>query len=480
MLTRKTIRCLIGMLALAGACHFGLGEHVAFAQNSPKQAEKATERVRLIMRSGKVIEGELISEGATSVRIRYVEAGIKAEIDYSKADILSLTRIGPVEGAPAKSEEPVKQPVMVAVVPPSGSGSTNLYWIDLEGKFGEQITQTPIRDAIRDAKKNNADVIVLYMNADFSENPLEQLPDDAANFDEIFRAEDIVPIFTQEIPRIWEDEPGKPRVVFWVRQAMAGAALLPLVCREIYFHSEGRLGGLGNLSFIFEGVGDEMVREKQRSLRLAHAEGWANAGGYDYRLVRAMARAEYVLSVRYVNGRPELFEGYPQNPGEELLTDDGKDANADSLRERVTGMGNDVLTLNARRAQLLGVSKGTVDTREDLLVALGIDRTYREASGRSKQIMKDWATGLDNAKRTLRRLWQEEYPQVRVDEPNNYQNRTKARGQRKRILEQMKDILRRWGEGITPRWRNENQIPTLDYIDYLLDQIRIEQLKDRK
>lgn len=463
------------IIALAGGV--GLTSEAMAQSTAPAKAAKAGENVRLIFRNGKTIEGEVISETSTSIRVKYAESGIKSEVDFSKADVLSITRNITPGAAPGGEAPKGTVPVAAAAPPDSGGPRTNLYWINLEGKFGEQITQTPIRDAIKDAKKNNADVIVLYYNADFSENPLEQLPDDTANFDEIFRAESIVPIFTQEIPREWEKQ---PRVVMWLRQAMAGAALLPLVIPEMYFHSEGRIGGLGNLSFLFGSTGDDVVREKQRSLRLGHAEGWAIAGGYDHRLVRAMARVEYVLSVRYVNGKPELIEGYPGNPGEELLTDDGKDNNVDGLRARVTGTGNDVLTINARYASLLGISKGTVDTRDDLMVAMGIDRTVRDVSGRSKQIMKDWDTGLESAKRQLKKLWQEDFREVRVDEPNNYQNRTKARGQQARILEEMKKILKRWGEGLSQRWLGQNGIPPEINIDNFLEQIKIDQMKDRR
>lgn len=475
---RRGLRWMVPAAILAMAGTVGLTGS-ALAQNAApgKAAEKAPEHVRLIFRNGRVVEGEVLAETATTIRIRYDETGIKSEVDFSKADILSTTRNVTPGTAPAGETPKGSAPVLAAAPPDSGGPRTNLYWIDLEGNFGEQITQTPIRDAIKDARKNKADVIVLYMNADFSENPLEQLPDDAANFDEIFRAESIVPIFTQEIPREWDTQ---PRVVMWLRQAMAGAALMPLVIPEMYFHSEGRIGGIGNLTFMFEGVGDDVVREKQRSLRLGHAEGWAIAGGYDHRLVRAMARVEYVLSVRYVNGKPELFEGYPSNPGEELLTDDGKDNNIDGLRARVSGTGNDVLTLNARTAKLLGVSRDTVDTRDDLLVAMGIDRTARDVSGRSKQIMKDWDNGLDSAKRQLRKLWEEDWRSVRVDEPNNYQNRTKARGQQTRILEDMKKILRRWGEALSARWLRQYGIPPEINIDYMIEQIKIDQMKDRR
>lgn len=472
-----------GVLSAVLACGLATAAHAQSGgqTGAASKQDDPNRFARIILKAtNKVLEGEIVSETTTTLRFRSSINGIPFETDYQKSEILHIQRgIGAPSATPAETPAaPTTEPARtVGAVPPSpGTPRTNLYWIDLQGKFGEDISQTPIARAIEDARRNNADVIVLHLNADYEQNPLQPLPNDTANFDEIFRAESIVPIFTEQMKRTW-DTP--PRVVFWVRQAMAGAALLPLVCPELYFHSQGRLGGLGNLTFMFEGVGDDVVREKQRSLRLGHAEGWAIAGGYDHRLVRAMARYEYVLSVRFVNGRPELFEGYPTNPGEELLTDDGKDANVDTLRERVTGTGNDVLTLTARTAKILGVSRDTVDTRDDLLIAMGIDRTYQDVPGRSRQIMKEWSDGLERTKRQLRKLV-EDYGEVRVDEPNNYQNRTKARGQRKRILEEMRRLLRQWGEGLTARWLAQNGIPSEDQINTILETINIEQQKDRR
>jgi len=486
--TRTTARWLrtLSMGVVAGAMTLTSLSGVAAGQSGtqPKAAAgfEAYNAI-LIFRSGRTLEGVVISESPTKVKVKATQDGISFETEYDRAEILTISKKGPSAAeapakAPAAAKPDAAAPKAEAATPPENtSGKVNLYWMDLEGKFGEEITQTPIRRQIKDAQANKADVIVMFLNADFSENPLEQLPNDAANFDEVFRAESIVPIFTEEISREW-DTP--PRLVMWVRQAMAGASLLPFVIPEIYMHSEGRIGGIGNLSIMFGSMGDDVVREKQRSLRLGHAEGWAISGGYDgTRIIRAMARVEYVLSVRYVNGKPELFEGYPSNPGEELLTDDGKEGNADSLPDRVAGRGNDVLTLDARLAKLLGVSKGTIDTRDELLVALGIDQTYRDVPGRSRQIQKQWNDGLDNARRTLRRLV-EDYGDVRVAEPNNYQNRTKARGQRKAILNQMKGLLKQWGEALSARFLQEYGIPGIPDIDSIIETIDLEQQKDRR
>lgn len=468
-----------GLLALAGAVTpMGAASRV-FAEPPKAAAEEGPDQ--LIFADGTVRRGTILSETATTVKFKGSVSGLAFETEYPKTSILKIVKgAKAAEGdkpAPAKAETVPTPPPIKTPEPATEDGKQRVYQIDLEGNFGEQISQTPLRLAIEDARKNKADVLVISLNAEYRANSFEKLGDDKANFDEIFRAEKLAEIFTDDIPKNWEKQ---PRVVFWVKQAMAGAALLPLVCKEIYFAPDARLGGLGNLSFIFEGVGDDVVREKQRSLRLAHAEGWAIVGGYDPRLIRAMARAEYVLSYRLVNGKAELFEGMPSNGNEFLLTDDGKDSNQDTDAQRVSGEGNDVLTLKADVAQTLGVSKKTVATSDELINAMGLERTALMVPGKSKQIIKEWTTGIDSAKRQLKKL-RDDYGEVRMQQPGDYDARTRFRNQRKSVLESMKRVLTgRFEESLSPRWLAQNGIPSEAAINLTIEQLKIEQLKDRK
>lgn len=290
------------------------------------------------------------------------------------------------------------------------------------------------------------------------------------------RAEHIFPIITEVIPKEWGAD--QPRVVMIVNNALGGAAFLPFGFKEIYFRPEGKWGGIGGLSRLFGGRGDEEVREKQRSLRLGHVEGWANYGGYDYRIVRAMARTEYVCSLRVVNGKGELVERLPSDPSEELLTDDGKEGNADSLRQVVAGTGNDELTLDARVAQLLGVSRGTVENDEQLLSVLDLGRGSVLIKDRGERIMKNWHRSLEGAKDSFVKAVQE-YRDLRMDDPNNYENRTKFRGQQKSKLMQMKNILERFDEGLS-EWAQNEGMPGAPMIETRIKEIELEQSLDRR
>jgi hypothetical protein len=471
----KVSASIIGLLLATG------GVSQVWAQGSGQQAQtaQATESKddRLFMKNGQVLVGKIVRETTDNIVFRLKLAGMETEVTYERNLIDKVVRsTSKIEAEP---EVAAKATETTASAPNAGfiaGDGTRYSIIELTGEFGTEISQTPIRQALKNAREQKADIVIFVLDAKWEQSPLEPLPNDAANFDEVFRAEDIVPILVEEVPNTWEKA---PRIVFWVKKAMAGASMLPLVAKEIYFSPEGTIGGIGNLTFMMQGQGDEVVREKQRSLRMGHAEGWAIRGGYDYRIIQAMARIEYVLSVRYKDGKPELFEGMPSNPSEELLTDNGMNENADDVVDRVNGVGNDVLTLNERNARMLGLSKGTVATKDELLDALGLSRGAVDVSDKSTKIMASWKSGIQRAQDQIRRLIRD-YGELEVEQPGDYDARTKFRNQQRRILREMRAILKQWGEGISPRFLYENRIPSDVELESIDKSIEIDQQRDRK
>ncbi len=464
-----------GLLIAVGGV--GLVNGVPVLAQGQTQAEPGQDM--LIFANGTVMYGKIVSETASSIRFKGKSHGLEFETEYQKANILEIKR---AKDAPAGEAKPAAAPAAKnspRTAPPDDDGIQRrpYYWITLNGGFGTDISQTPIRQAIKDAKEQKAEVIIIELDASWKDEMGEELPDDTANFNQIFRAEDIVPIIVEEVPRDWENP---PKIVVWVKQAMGGAALMPLVVKDIYFSSNARMGGLGDLSLMFaRAQGDKVVHEKLMSARLGHAQGWAIAGGHDPRLVDALALIPYTLSVTFENGEPVLYEGMPRTAGDELLTDDGRGENFDTVEQRVRGETNDVLTLNARTARLINFSKGTIDTREQLLRELNLDRVGKDVSNRSERILSDWSRGLENAQRQLRRLL-EDFAEVRVMPPGDFSERTKARGQRLRIIEQMIGLLRRWGEGLDPYFLYGYGIPSEEDLNIMRETIKLEQLKDRK
>ncbi|QOJ00427.1 MAG: hypothetical protein HRU70_07970 [Phycisphaeraceae bacterium] len=449
------------------------------AWSGPEDATEAT----LIFRNGNQITGEVVSETDTKIRIKGRLHGIPFETEYDKSEILEVKRTaikagggGDAKAAPGDPADLIRG---AAPKPVDSDGKSRVYVVEMTGVFGEDISQTPVRRAVRDAKAQNADTLIFILENKWSDELGMPLPDyqDASN--ELFRAEDLTPIFADEIPHLWGDAP--PKIIFWVKQAMGGAAFLTFVSPTIYMSSDARIGGIGSMARLYEGVGDKVVQQKLYSARLGHAEGWAVRGGYSPKIIRALSITEYVLSVKITGSGPEFYERLADPlKGEILLADDGNEeaGRRDSAYELIRGNGNDTLTLKADIARDIRVSKGTVDTLDALLHELDIERSHVRVDARSKRITDGWKDELRDAKRSVRRLL-EEYAGVRVQPPGDFDARTKARNTQRQKLEQTLSLLRRYEEGMTARWRQQNQVPPNVVIESMIDDIKRAQLADR-
>lgn len=469
-LGRAALAC--GLMATAGVVPAGVAVS-GVAVTGVAEATVAFGSVdQITFADGRIVKGEILEETETTIRMRVVMFGTSAETTYQKADILAIKRdVETAEAAAEAPRQPERSGRRTSRDREAAPGAEKVYVIELVGDFGRDISQTPMREAIEDARKNDADVVLFVLENDWSVNAFEERGDEVGAFDQFFRAEEMFEVFKSDLKRGWDEE---PRVAFWVKRGMGGAAFLPLISKEIYFHPEGKIGGLGNLEYQFGSTGDEVVRQKQISLRLKTAEGAALLGGYDPLIVEAMAMLSEVFSYRIEGGKAVIVRGWPDaGKGEILLTDDGEGENQDNIQQLARNQGNDVLTLDATLAQRLGVSKGTAATLDDVIFQMGIGRNHVVVEGQSDRIMEGWSRSLINAERQLRELW-EQYNEVQV--AGNQQQRRRARSMQIRTLERMIAMVRKYEEAVIPQ---QIGVPPRNWMEIRIESIKLEQLADR-
>lgn len=411
----------------------------------------------LLLTTGQTVKVEILKETDKEVQVNVYVGGMSAPRTYPRSEIISITELGHSPEAGAKPEE-AKPALATKTDEAIPENALRVYVMELEGQFGRDVSYTPVRDAVEKAREMNADVIVVKCNANWRELEgfTDEKTDDQGQFEEYRIAEAIHPVFTSEMRAKWQKQ---PQIVFWVERAMSGMAFLPLIKNDIYFTSDGRMGGVGNLDELFGSTGDEVVRDKQKSLRQAYVEGMAIEGGHNPIIVRAMTKRSIVLSYRLENGKPVFLEG--EEPGWILLTDDGKEERQDTDKDLVRGLGNDSLTLTADLASKLQVSKGTADTLDDLFFQMGIeDRAYvlndEDDDGETdaaRRTLDDWSTGLERAIQKLRRLQfdlanVQERPQR--NDPDGSKARNAARGQRTKLINEAIALLNKYGEVLDP------------------------------
>lgn len=470
---RGAVRGLLASLVVCGAVLTGLP---AMTTSSTASAAVLSAPDQIILRTGtdRVINGEILEETDTHIRMRISVAGIRSEVTYDKRDVLSVKR-----GVGAQQEETRVEDARgerrAARRADAGAGEAKVYVAEFKGNFGRDLTATPFREVMQDAARNGANVIVLSLDVRsllaFLYPGQEVEVEEIGNFDEFSATEEILRFVQVEMGNLFDQ---RPRIVVWVKDAMGGASFLPFLSKEVYFHPNAKMGGIGNLDIMFGNVGDEVAREKQVSLRIGRAEGLLIEGGYPVEIIRAMTMRHEAWSYRLEGGRPVFRRGEPDaGRGEIMLTDDARGENEDTLFELVRGLGNDTLTLNADLALTLGVSKGTVGTLDDLLRDIGVGARAQRVDDRASSITEGWSTGVANAERQMRRQFRE-FNEIQVQ--GDYDERTRARGRQIRILEGIQRLVRRYGEAVNPRLG----IPSLEEIQTRIEQIKLQQLADRR
>lgn len=492
-------KILFGVVLAAGLAFLppcGLARS-AWAQQTPAptsgsaDAIKVGDRVKLTLRNGDVREGVVAQSTDSVLIVKIAIVGISSEITYQRNEIAKVERLEAAAtpkpakaasgtGAATPNSPPTSPPITPASAPADdGLTHPKVFYIELKGEFGRDISVTPLRSILAEAKRAQPDVIIFKVATDFKFQGQERQdfnPADAnAAFNQLETVRELQTLFTDGI-RDDSEWKTKPRLVMWVKKALGGIAFLPFVAPEIYYTSDALHGGIGFLELIFEGVGDRVVQEKQYSLRIARAEGLAIKGGYDARIIKAMTRADYVLSYTLVGGKPVYFE---DDTGDVLLTDDadrGKDRR-DTIEDIVRFKGNDVLTLNAQNAITLGVSKGTADTFDELLSELGIARTAEMLKNRSAKVLGDWSKNITEAEKDFARFWRE-YGRITVTGATPAE-RNKGRSQQIGKLNEINNLLKRYKEAINPQQIEGAPEQWESRIDLMINQIKQQMRLDR-
>lgn len=487
---------------LAGSVGLGVCAHAA--DNNSTEKDKAADVARvdvLIFKDGTRIEGTILSETDTEITVRISHANISTDMTYEKAKIAEIKRntakhddshsqgtlkIEPKKDEPKKIEPKKPEPAKVEpkkddankegekkgevkypgtgpidsatgkIIASDGTevpaGNMKVYVVDIRGSFGRNFTRTPIKQVMDEIVKVQPEVVVFRYDANFSDNgqgvsDFGQLGFFGA-FDQLETARELETLIIDRVNTSPEFKT-KPRMVAWIRKAMGGAAFLPCAFPEMYFFSDGLHGGIGGLEAIFGDTGDYVVREKQRSLRLGRARGLAEKGGHNSIIIEAMARRDGWLCYKLEGGKAILAAKKPDSPEWILLKDDGMGAHADTMQDVVRMNINDYLLLKADTAKIIGWSKGTADSLDDLLFRMNIERNYSVVRGQSTKYFVEWESAVSKAESEIVEFL-DKFREVTVKQPAGVKERNAARSQQIKILQDVNYRLEKYQEAINP------------------------------
>lgn len=372
-----------------------------------------------------------------------------------------------------------KQPAASQPVPDAdNTPRPAVYLLELTGEYKRDIALTPIKEVLKDVKKNRPDILIIKLDAAFTNRCGLGKPDALYQLDSLDQLELTRVLAKMLIDDVRSDAhwTPKPRLVFWVKKAVGGIALLPFIGKEIYYTSDARHGGIGYLDIPFKDA--DMLRPPGhgRSLRYERTVALAMRGDHPIEVLHAMNRIDYILSVSFVNDKPVFYE---DTSGDILLTDDGGEDRRDTDEQLQAMTGNDVLILNADMAKRLGMSKGTVDTKEQLWASLGLAPDASVTSGESKTILQTWMTNVRDAEKKIRKFLQE-YKKLEVEASDEPGQRKLQREKQIAALKEMVTLIKKYEESLDPAEIAESPEGLRFRFEIQIEQIKQEQKKDGK
>lgn len=471
MLKRLTQATLLVTALVIGLAYAPAGLTPQACAQSAEQHDVETFD-ELLLSNGQIVRGKILNETATEIEFEIRKPGFPpVRVTYAKSEVQSIQRNVEAETAGADMSDDDSKSDKDDDATEIDPDAAKLYYFSMSGRFGRDVSQTPLANIIEDINKTFDDavpnpeqggpptivdpetrdkhIVVIHLRSSGNEQ---------AGFQDIFRAEDIIPLLEHEIHERHR------RVVFLVEQAVNGAAFLPWLSPEMYFTPDAEM--YFTQDFDLWDTGDEMVDEKLIGAHIGTASGFAILGGYEEigpKIIKAMARSQYWLKVLWTGETPRLSLRPPAPndaaEGWEILSDDGRDENQDTLQQDVRDP-NDLLHITAERAFRLGMSKGTVKDRDDLLFYLGIHRNYVWVDNASDEIQQAWQDDLNrffkyafpgNQRQRPGELWLD-YQDAQQDlgQARNFNERRKARGRMMRILKQIRSIIQRVAEVVDP------------------------------
>lgn len=287
---------------------------------------------KLHLKDGRVLEGTIEQETTTFIRFVINVGGIKSSQLFTKEEIVKIDR----DPETAKKSEvkadknDVKEaaPAEKKETPAHSDGAVRVSFISLEDTVGMLLNADALLESVERARPDKPDMIVLVIDSGGG------------------ALAEVEPLSDAIHKTMKKDF----RVVGWIRSAISAASLTIFNCEELYMMKEGNVGG--TVAFTSQGGRNKAADGANLESILRLGEEISKRGKRNPLIMRAMQVFGALSADIDANGQVVWHEG---DEGHYLVNPDDR-----------------ILTFNAIDAQKFGVSKGTVDTKEELMKAMGI------------------------------------------------------------------------------------------------------------
>lgn len=290
---------------------------------------------KVVRKDGTVTEGKIVAEGPRSV-ILSVGSGGSLTIPRSQIDKVINDAETRAAGPASREADAAESGTDRAE---ESTGAT-YYPIPIMGEIGRDVKAQFLRRALEDAREENPDFVVLYIDS-----PGGSVAQTREIVGALAEARDL-------------------RRVAVVREALSSAAIVAMTCREIYMTPTAVIGGAVPYRIGPDGTPEE-VEEKFQSVIRAQFRAAAQMGEHPTLLVESMMdQSKQVVLI--------------EKDGEKRLAESG---DGEVLKEK-----GQILTLTPREATQCGLADGTVGGLEGLGKAMGLHGCH-EASRKGWRMM---------------------------------------------------------------------------------------------
>lgn len=275
----------------------------------------------LHLKDGRVLTGEIEREGEGFVHFTIVTGAIRVTELFATADIVKIERS---EKDAAKEDQSKDESQPAA---PS-DGAVRVTFVEIADMVGPLLNADAIRASVELAKPEKPDVLVLLIDSGGGA---------------LAEVEDLSDLIHKEFKKEF-------RTVGWIRSAISAASLTIFNCEEIYMMREGNVGG--TVAYVQGSGGNKALDGVNLEQVLSLGEMISKRGKRDPIIMRAMQVWTTLTADIDEFGR---VTWYPNDKGKFKI----------STTDRI-------LTFNSQDALKFGVSKGTADTKDELMKAMGI------------------------------------------------------------------------------------------------------------
>ena len=357
---------------------------------------------KVIKKDGTVVEGVISEEADTYIWIIVKVGVVDRQVLIARNQIARIERDSPAPPRGTQATTTIEQRLVKAkpLARQISEGATRVAFIPLRDMVGIYMNAGALERSIEAFEDGDVDVVVLVLTSGGGFVREISLLSDAIH-------KEIKPNY---------------RVVAWIESAISAACLTAWNCEEIYMTKQGNIGGAVAFSVDRETGEAVAVEGDDLEWMLRMGEKISKRGKRDPLILRAMQQFGALSCDIDSFGNVKWF--------------------ANEQGEFLVNPADRILTFNSQDAEKYGVSKATVDTKEELMNAMGINE-WVESGLEGRKSMLKFLKNVEIFEKRINALWAEYQLALQLAAQGDEDLRVRGIGKARVKLRQMRGLVRR-------------------------------------